>query len=209
MAADKAGDADWKGHRGDIKASGYYTAIGSKIQIIALDGSKEIGKAVYNIRSQYRSKSLKWLLHDQGSSNLNFATKDNGASTSGRPIYSKYMYQRGGNWGQRPYDMFLDTTGNLIARQRNYGGSQNSWSRLSSSDRSGWKGCHVYTGIGGDHYCNGWRIQYEASPIVGYCSTYNRYGKNHKNNKGGPTPNTHCGGAKRQSNIDFAILKIR
>jgi len=209
MAADKAGDADWKGHKGDIKASGYYTAIGSKIQIIALSGSTEIGKAVYNIRSQYRSKSLKWLLHDQGSSNLNFATKDNGASTSGRPIYSKYMYQRGGNWGQRPYDMFLDTTGNLIARQRNYGGSQNSWSRLSSSDRSGWKGCHVYTGIGGDHYCNGWRIQYEASPIIGYCSTYNRYGKNHKNNKGGPTPNSHCGGNKRQSDIDFAILKIR
>merc|ERR1712166_1177734 len=51
---------------------------------------------------------------DQGKSNLIFATKDNGKSAKGRPIYTKYMYQRGGNWGQRPYDMFLDTTGSLV-----------------------------------------------------------------------------------------------
>jgi len=207
MNKQNAADSKWKGAREDIKAQGYLTPIGKTIEIVALKEKEQIGRAFYNIKSQYQGKSLKWLLQDSGAQNMVFATRDNGKSAKGRPIYSKFMKQRGGNHGQRPYDMFLDTTGDLVARQRNFGGAQNAWSRLSSTDRSGYKGCHVYTGLGGDHYCNGWRIQYEASPIVGYCGTYNRYGSNHENRKGGPEPNTHCGGDKRQSNIDFAILK--
>ena len=206
MNEGNAGDTKWKSFRKDIKAKGYTTPIGKTIEIKALKDGTEIGRAFYNIKSAYQGKSLKWLMNSAGTNTV-FATRDNGKSVKGRPIYTKYMKQQGGNHGQRPYDMFLDTTGDLVARQRNYAGSQNSWTRLSSTDRSGWKGCHCYSGIGGSHYCNGWRIQYEASPIVGYCGTYNRYGSNHRNTKGGPEPNTHCGGTKRQSNIDFAILK--
>jgi len=207
MKPELAVDGKWQTATDDIKGPGYLTAIGKVIEIVASVKNKEVGRAIYNVKAKYQDKSLKWLLADQGTSNLQFADRDNGKSAKNRPMYSKHMYRRGGNRGQRPYDMFLDTTGHLVAKQRNYGGSQNSWSRLSTTDRSGWTGCHVYTGIGGDHYCNGWRIQYEASPIVGYCSTYNRYGSNHKNSKGGPTPNSNCGGAKRQTDVEFAILK--
>jgi hypothetical protein len=203
---DKAGASKWKAHRGDIKGDGYYSAIGKSIEIIALKGTEEIGKAVYNIKSQYQKRSLKWLIHEQGSSNLVFASKDVSKSTSGKPIFSNHMKQRGGNHGQSPFDMFIDTDADLVAKQRNYGGSHDSWSRLSTTDRSGWKGCHVYTGIGGRHRCHSWRIAFESSPIVGYCHTYNRYGSNNRY-VGGHSPLHHCGGDKRQSNIDFAILK--
>jgi hypothetical protein len=131
-------------------------------------------------------------------------------SSGDQPIYSNYMDQRGGNRGQKPYDMFVDTTGDLMSRRRNYGSSQDSWNRLSTSDKSGDSGGHVYGGFGGDHYQSGWRIQFEAAPISGYCSSYNFYGKKNggwRSYRGGATPYHNCGGPKRRSDIHFAIRK--
>jgi len=194
-----ANEDTWAKAQNDIKAASYLTEIGETIEIVGLINGVQIGRAVYNIKSEFRKRSLQYLV-THGGPNMVIGSRDNRRSASNRPIFNRYMKKA----GVAPYDMFLDTTGDLMVRQRNYGESQNSWTRLSTTDRSVTSGCHRYSGIGGDHYCGGWRLQFEAMPIVSYCYANNRYGNNHKNSKGGSTAT--CGSG-RQTNVDFAILK--
>jgi len=194
-----ANDDLWEKAESDIKATSFMTPIGATIEIVGLIRGVSIGRAVYNIKPEFRKRSLQYLVN-HGGANMVIGTRDNKRSNTNKPYYGRYA-KKG---GVAAFDMFLDTAGDLMVRQRNYGGSQNSWTRLSTTDRSQTGGCHRYSGIGGDHYCSGWRLQYEAMPIISYCYAYNRYGNNHKNTKGGS--NAQCG-SPRQVNLDFAILK--
>ena len=159
-----ANEDTWAKAQNDIKAASYLTEIGETIEIVGLINGVQIGRAVYNIKSEFRKRSLQYLV-THGGPNMVIGSRDNRRSASNRPIFNRYMKKA----GVAPYDMFLDTTGDLMVRQRNYGESQNSWTRLSTTDRSVTSGCHRYSGIGGDHYCGGWRLQFEAMPIVSYC----------------------------------------
>ena len=159
-----ANDDRWKKAKSDIKAQSFLTPIGEKIEIVGLINGVSIGRAVYTIKKEFRKRSLQYLV-THGGANMVIGARDNRMSSTSKPYYSRYA-KRG---GVSSYDMFLDTSGDLMVRQRNYGGSINSWTRLSTTDRSVTSGCHRYSGIGGDHYCNGWRLQYEAMPITSYC----------------------------------------
>ena len=159
-----ANDDLWKKAENDIKAQSYTTAIGETIEIVALIKGIAIGRAVYTIKPEFRKRSLQYLV-THGGANMVIGARDNRRSNTNKPYFARYA-KKG---GVSSYDMFIDTAGDLMVRQRNYGGSINSWTRLSTTDRSVTSGCHRYSGIGGDHYCNGWRLQYEAMPITSYC----------------------------------------
>ena len=194
-------------HKGDIKTKQYMAAMGKRLEIRAYKGSKSLGSAFYDVLPEYQKKSLKFMLHDNNKDNIIFAKRDNAASAGNKPIQGKELKKQGGNYGQQPYDLFLDTEGDLVARHRNYYGAS-SHTRLSSTDASGKQQnsspCHVYAGIGGKHACGGyWRIEFEASPIIGYCGTYNKYGTDHGPNQ---RPHQRCNSGIKQANIDFAIL---
>jgi hypothetical protein len=196
---DQANDGDWEKSEDDIKAAAYMTPIGKTIEIVGMIKGVQVGRAVYNIRGEFQKRSLQYLVV-HGGANMVIGQRDNKRSSTNKPFYNRYARRQGAT----PYDMFMDTAGDLMVRQRNYAGSTNSWTRLSTTDRSTSSGCHRYSGIGGDHYCNGWSLSYEAMPIVSYCYAQNRYGTNHKNTMGGSTAS--CGSA-RVTNMDFAILK--
>jgi len=201
MSADKA--KSFTTHKGDIKTKQYLAPMGKRLEIRAYIGTKKLGSAFYDVLPAYQKRSLKFMVHDNNKNNIMFAKRDNDASASDKPIQGTHLKQQGGNAGQQPYDMFLDTRGDLVARHKDYYGAS-SHTRLSSTDNSGGRRCHVFSGIGGKHACGGyWRIEFEASPIIGYCSTYNKYGTDH-----GPNTRPHnCrGGGFKQTNVDFAIL---
>ena len=202
LSADKV--KSFTTHKGDIKTNNYLVAMGKRLEIRAYKGSKKLGSAFYDVLPEYQQKSLKFILHDNNQDNVMFAKRDNTASASNKPIYGKEMKQQGGNAGQKPYDMFLDTKGDLVARHKDYYGAT-SHTRLSTTDYSGGRRCHVYAGIGGKHNCGGWKIEFEAAPIIGYCSTYNKYGTDHGPNQ---RPHSCRGRGFKQSNIDFVILLV-
>jgi hypothetical protein len=201
LNADQAGDDKWATATEDIKTEAYSTKIGAEIEIVAMIKGNKIGRAVYAIHKEFQDKSLNFLINN-GGVNMVIGKRVASKSSTNKPLYTRYM-KRGGSTS---FDMFIDTAGDLMVKQRNYGGSHNSWTRLSTTDRSVTSGCHRYSGIGGEHDCSGWRVQFEAAPITSYCNPTNQYGSNYKNTKGGVAPIINCGGARR-TNIDFAILK--
>ena len=207
MYNEAAGAGNWKGYGNDIKSKSYIKPIGATLTMHHLKGSSIIATSIYEIKSQYRGKSLRDLV-TSGSFNGHYIGKKLKEKSSGNIKNSYGDANNDGNCRPKKGDMFVDSTGDLRVRARNVFSSQDSWDRISAR-YDGCRGGHIYGGIGGTHKHGGWTIAYEAMPVVGYCNTWNGYGQeNHgwNNPRGGAHPYRNCGGSKRRDSIDIVIL---
>ena len=206
---EKAGDGDWQQFRDDIKTEAFSMPIGPILNVLHLKGAAIVATSSYDIKPQFQAKSLKELVNLNVYTNARIGSKNAGRS-SGK-ILGKYNDAgRDGNCNPRAGDGFADHDWDLKVRPRNQYGSQDHWDRLGFH-YEGCKGGHMYGGIGGTHYHNGWTIAYEAMPVVGYCNVWNGYGTDGSNSaypRGGANPYRNCGGSRRRDPIDMAIYRI-
>ena len=171
--------------------------------------SQVVATASYDIDQKYQGNSLYELTASNKFQNANIGKKNKGRSHGA----IKGKYGDGGQDGNcRPNagDGFIDNDWELKVRVRNLYNNQDEWDRVAFNYQK-CKGGHIFGGIGGSHYHGGWTIAYEAMPVVGYCNTWNGYGRdgsNSNNPRNGAYPYRNCGGSKRRDPIDVAIYRV-
>jgi len=212
--ADHAGDGDWEKFTDDIKTSSYDEPIGPRLVVYHLDKTTKIGTSTYDISKAYQGKSLRELVSSATYNDKNIGTKVTSKSNGKIKGNSKYWdkHNRDGNCNPRQGDYFVDTNNPLRVRSKNAHNEQDGYIRLSTQYK-GCRGGHIFGGVGGRHKHGSWTIAYEAMPVVGYCTTWNGYGKkgsNYDYPQGGNNPYRNCignGGGGNDTPVDIAIYK--
>ena len=113
---DDAQSENWRTYNADIKSTSYTAVpVGKQIEIVAIFRNRPIGRAVYDILPQYEAKTLHDLLHVMGGQDRVIGRYNAVMSNNDRPVWTRHMIHAGGNNGQQPFDLFVDTTGDLVA----------------------------------------------------------------------------------------------
>ena len=198
----------------DIRTVTYFQPVGKRLDIEHYRDSKTTiyAAASYDISSTYQKISLKELLCNPKYQKKSIGKKNKARSRGKKSYYGSMLSTNCGGCCPRKGDPFIDDrSGDQLVVQ----GEKTYNSRIDKqrliNNYNGCRGGHIYGGIGGTHEHNGWGIDYEGMPVVGYCNTHHGYGQlSHgwsAGNGQSRTPYKDCGGSKTRYNIDVSITR--
>jgi len=198
-------------YRGDVKTAAYNKPVGGGVAIIAYIGTKEVGRATYNIMKEFQGNSLRQMVASGSFDNKVIGKWDKARSSTNRPMRTNHL-----NSGHDDIDMFVDTSWDLVTRHSGLGGAHSNRMRLGTKYtnapnpynplRHG--GGHTFGGIGGTHYHGSWQVDFEAAPITAYCNPRNQYGNNAFHRHRSHYVYSSCTQSQKKTiNVDYIIIK--
>jgi len=142
----------------DIRTAAYSQGVLGEwiiLEFIPQGHTSPTAEAHYAVLPEFQQKSLRQLLSCELGDNKVFTSNKDASRSKGSTANA---------------DPFFDGNNPLIACSKSWCRSQGAWSRLSTTE-----GCkaphlgHGVMGIGGIHKHNGWCLDFEMMPNMGYC----------------------------------------